>query len=91
MIRRWPYNGAARYYSGLLFAQIDRPDLAYRIWRPLYEQSGPDDPWTEALMTQLDLAAEAAGVEYRVPVIAPDAIPGQRLQDSGHFATLAGT
>ena len=73
-LRRDPANGAARYYSGLLFAQIDRPDLAYRIWRPLFDQSGPDDPWTEALATQLDLAAEAAGVEYRVPVTkGPDA------------------
>lgn len=73
-LRRDPANGAARYYSGLLFAQIDRPDLAYRIWRPLYEQSGPDDPWTAALRTQLDLAAEAAGVDYRVPVVkGPDA------------------
>ena len=73
-LRRDPANGAARYYSGLLFAQIDRPDLAYRLWRPLFEQSGPDDPWTEALRAQLDLAAEAAGVEYRVPrVKGPDA------------------
>lgn len=73
-LRRDPANGAARYYSGLLFAQIDRPDLAYRLWRPLYEQSGPGDPWTEPLRTQLDLAAVAAGVEYRVPVVkGPDA------------------
>jgi len=75
-LRRDPENGAARYYSGLLFAQIDRPDLAYRLWRPLYEDSAPDDPWTGALQGQLDLVAEAAGVEYRVPapqVKGPDA------------------
>ena len=67
-LRRDPANGAARYYSGLLFAQIDRPDLAYRLWRTLYEASTPDDPWMAVLPGQLDLVAEAAGVDYRVPV-----------------------
>ena len=67
-LRREPGNGAARYYSGLLFAQIDRPDLAYRLWRPLFDGSSPDDPWMAVLPGQLDLVAEAAGVDYRVPV-----------------------
>lgn len=75
-LRREPGNGAARYYSGLLFAQIDRPDLAYRLWRPLFEGSSPDDPWMAVLPGQLDLVAEAAGVDYRVPV-PPVTGPGQ--------------
>ncbi len=66
-LRRDPANGAARYYSGLLFAQIDRPDLAYRLWRTLFDGSAPDDPWMAVLPGQLDLVAEAAGVDYRVP------------------------
>jgi cytochrome c-type biogenesis protein CcmH len=66
-LRRDPTNGAARYYSGLLFAQIDRPDLAFRLWRTLYEGSAPDDPWMPVLAGQLDLVAEAAGVDYRAP------------------------
>ena len=75
-LRREPGNGAARYYSGLLFAQIDRPDLAYRLWRPLFDGSSPDDPWMAVLPGQLDLVAEAAGVDYRVPV-PPVTGPGQ--------------
>lgn len=82
-LRRDPANGAARYYSGLLFAQIDRPDLAYRLWRTLFESSTPEDPWMAVLPGQLDLVAEAAGVNYRVPV------PAVKGPDAGAVAGAA--
>ncbi len=40
VLRREPSNGRARYYTGLLYAQTGRPDLAFRVWRPLLEDSG---------------------------------------------------
>ena len=30
-----PENLTARYYTGLLYAQTDRPDIAFRLWRDL--------------------------------------------------------
>ena len=48
-LQRDPLNEAARFYSGLMFAQIGRPDQAFKLWRPLLEQGSPDAPWTEML------------------------------------------
>ena len=32
-----PENGLGRYYSGLMFIQIGRPDMAFNIWSRLLE------------------------------------------------------
>lgn len=63
-------NGSARYYSGLLFAQVGRPDLAFRFWAPLWEASTPADPWTPTLQQQLpDLAWLAGQHRYEMPAL----------------------
>lgn len=63
-------NGLARYYSGLLFAQTGRPDLAFRFWAPLWETSSPGDPWAPALQQQLpDLAWLAGQHRYQMPAL----------------------
>ncbi len=62
-----PQNGAARYYSGLMFAQTGRPDLAFRMWRVLYESSPTDSPWMAPIAAQLPDLAAAAGVNYEMP------------------------
>lgn len=74
-LRRDPANGAARYYSGLLFAQNGRHDLAFRLWRPLLAESRPDDPWHAPLRAQIEEAAWLAG-EHRYVPPAPPAGPG---------------
>ena len=66
-LKRDPSNGAARYYSGLMFAQTGRPDMAFRFWRPLLEQSGPDDAWVPAIRAQIEEIAMRAGVDYTLP------------------------
>ncbi|MBD3678910.1 MAG: c-type cytochrome biogenesis protein CcmI [Rhodobacteraceae bacterium] len=71
-LKREPENGPARYYSGLMFAQNDRPDLAFRLWRPLLEGSQPDDPWVPAIRAQIEDLADRAGVRYELP---PEAAP----------------
>ncbi len=53
--RRWratPATGGALYYKGLTYAQTGRPDLAFRIWRPLLETAPPDAPWIAPVRAQ---------------------------------------
>jgi cytochrome c-type biogenesis protein CcmH len=68
-----PGDGVARYYSGLMFAQTGRPDLAFRIWAQLLAESQPDDPWQDPIRDQIEIAAMQAGVDYEMP--ARDAAP----------------
>ncbi len=65
-------NGTARYYSGLMFDQIGRPDQAFRLWRPLLEESPPDAPWVAPIRAQIRDTAWRAGVNYELP---PEAAP----------------
>lgn len=78
-LERDPTNGAARYYSGLLLVQTGRPDIAFRLWRALLEQSSPNDPWVEPIRAQLPDLAEIAGVRnFQMPprMAAGPAVPG---------------
>lgn len=77
-------NGLARYYSGLLLAQNGRPDLAFRFWAPLWQDSAPGDPWTPALQRQLpDLAWLAGQHRYEMPALrAPLRGPDQAAIDA---------
>lgn len=62
-----PENGTARYYSGLMFAQGDRADLAFQIWQGLLETSAPDAPWVAPIAAQIEDMAARAGISYVVP------------------------
>lgn len=68
-----PANAPARYYFGLMQAEIGRPDRAFAIWRQLLEQSPPDAPWVAPIESQIAEVAARAGVEY-----APAAPAGTR-------------
>jgi len=69
-------NPTAQYYSGLLFLQINRPDMAFRFWAPLWESSAPTDPWVAPLRVQLpDVAWLAGQHRYELPPLAA-ALPG---------------
>lgn len=68
-----PTLGTARFYAGLLEAQTGRPDLAFAIWRPLYEESPPGAPWMGFLDERIAFVALAAGVDYAPPAKGPDA------------------
>lgn len=74
-LRMDPRNGTARYYSGLMFAQSGRPDLAFRLWRPLLEDSRSDAPWVEPVRLQIAQVALDAGELYNLPNAAPLAGP----------------
>lgn len=61
-------NPTARYYSGLMFAQIDRPDMAFRFWAPLWAESTEADPWVGRLRMDLPAIAWRAGEHrYELP------------------------
>ncbi len=66
-IERDPNDGKARYYSGLMFAQNGRPDMAFKLWRELLERSAPNDPWVGPIRGQIEDAAAWAGVNYTLP------------------------
>jgi cytochrome c-type biogenesis protein CcmH len=62
-----PSNGTARFYLGLMNAQIGRPDRAFYIWRDLLDSSPPEAPWVPVIRDRIGLLAQAAGVEYTPP------------------------
>ncbi len=62
-----PANRLARYYSGVMFAQADRPDLAFGLWQSLLEDEVPGDPFAAAVRREIGQIAAAAGVRYSLP------------------------
>lgn len=71
-----PENGQARYLQGLMYAQNDRPDIAFGIWRELLENGPADAPWTAPIRQLIpDLAWLAGQPDYQPPEAAP-ALPG---------------
>lgn len=69
-LERDPNEGKAHYYYGLMYAQSGRPDLAFRLWRDLLEQSAPNAPWVPPIRAQIEQAAAWAGVDYKLPPLA---------------------
>lgn len=92
-LTRDPRNASARYYSGLLFAQIGRPDLAFRFWNALLSESPPDAPWVAPIRGQIEEIAFRAGQNnYQLPPLpaAPEtAQPGPTAGDIEAAAALS--
>lgn len=83
-LRRRPDDPVARYYSGLMFAQIGRPDRAFRLWRDLIEQYPDNEALAAPIRAQIGQLAAAAGVDYT-----PPAAPGMRGPDADAIAAAA--
>ncbi len=66
-LRMDPRNSLARYFTGVMLAQTDRPDLAFRIWQQLLEDGPPDAPWIAPIRAQIEFMAMRAGVNYTLP------------------------
>ena len=62
-----PRNGSARFYSGLMFAQIGRPDRTFALWQPLLAEGPADAPWTPPIRARIADVAAAAGINYTLP------------------------
>ena len=61
-------NGGALYYLGLMYANLDRPDLCFEIWRKLLNR-GPDDAvWVPLIREQImEVAWRAGKNRYELP------------------------
>ena len=62
---RDPAEGSARYYTGLMYAQGGRPDLAWPIWRRLLSDSAPDAPWVDPILGRIETVSALAGEPTR--------------------------
>lgn len=81
VLQRDPTNGPARYYLGLSLGQTGRPDLTFRLWRGLLEDSSPDDPWVPIIRNEIEQLAEIAGVRYTLPPLAAQGLRGPSAED----------
>ncbi|GLO70065.1 c-type cytochrome biogenesis protein CcmI [Phaeobacter inhibens] len=67
------FDGGARYYWGLMMAQIGRPDVAYEVWSETLAMGPEGAPWVTAISAQIEDIAYRAGVEYTP--ITPGSVP----------------
>ena len=64
---RTPTHPAARFYLGLMAAQVGRPDKTFPLWKALLDE-GPDTaPWIPEITQNLQQIADAAGIPYQAP------------------------
>lgn len=62
-----PKHPMARYLSGLMFAQVGRPDRAFALWQPLLTEGPTDAPWQQAIRTDIQEVADQAGIKFSLP------------------------
>ncbi|ASP22431.1 cytochro_ccmI: cytochrome c-type biogenesis protein CcmI [Antarctobacter heliothermus] len=87
-LSRDPDNGVARYYGGLMMAQVGRPDVGYRMWNKLLRESAADDPWVGPITDQIeDLAFLAGEQNFQMPSLT-SAAPGPSQADVAAAADL---
>lgn len=68
ILRRDEENVPARYYIGAMHFLTARPDIAFRLWRPIVE-AGDETYHTALARAQIEEAAWRAGVEYTLPEV----------------------
>jgi cytochrome c-type biogenesis protein CcmH len=66
-LQKDPGHGPARYYTGLMMAQLGRPDRAFVLWRQLLDDGPADAPWTAPIRAEIEALADAAGIRYSLP------------------------
>ena len=80
-----PDNPAVWYYTGLLYAQTDRPDLAFRLWREVVDKADPASLHARLARSQIEDVAARAGVNYTLP---EPALRGPTAEDMAAMAAL---
>ncbi|WP_417209858.1 c-type cytochrome biogenesis protein CcmI [Antarctobacter sp.] len=87
-LTRDPDNGVARYYGGLMMAQVGRPDVGFRMWNKLLRESSAQDPWVGPITEQIeDLAFLAGEQNFQMPKLA-GAAPGPSQADVAAAADM---
>lgn len=89
-LSRDPNNGVARYYGGLMMAQIGRPDVAFGMWNKLLRESDATDPWVAPIREQIeDLAWLSGSTDFQMPKLgATSAGPGPTGADIAAAADM---
>jgi cytochrome c-type biogenesis protein CcmH len=77
-----PKNPVARYYMGLMFAQVGRPDATFRAWSALLNEGPADAPWIRPIRGQIMEAARRAGVQYELPPLDTEDAPASNGPDA---------
>ena len=66
ILAREPKNFEARFYLGLMYEQIARPDLTFEIWRAiLVENSDSESPLMDYIKSNISEIAHNAGITLR--------------------------
>ena len=87
ILSRDPQHGPALYYSGLMMAQIDRPDVTFRIWQQLLRNGPEDAPWLDPVRQQIPEIAFLAGQnDFELP---ETGLKGPNAEDINNAATLS--
>ena len=61
-------DAISRYYTGLMMAQIGRPDVALTYWDALLREGPESAPWVQSIRSRIDnLAWEAGQPNYIAP------------------------
>ena len=75
-------NGGALYYLGLMYANLDRPDLSFEIWRKLLDRGPGDAPWIPLIREQiLEVAWRAGQIRYELPSTKETSLAGPTKAD----------
>lgn len=84
-LEKQPGNPIARYYLGHLARQVDRPDMAFRLWDALLKEGPETAPWVPAIRSQIEEIAWLAGIKNYTP---PAALPGPSAEDMQNAAEM---
>jgi cytochrome c-type biogenesis protein CcmH len=90
-LQKDPQNGIARYYTGLMMMQVGRPDIAFRAWATLLQDSPDDAPWVAPVRAQIEDLAFRAGVKYELPPLKNKSLAGPSGEDVDNAAELTAT
>lgn len=67
VLKREPTNGMARYFTGLMLAQVGRPDRAFALWEPLLREGPEEAIWIAPIRAGLQDLADRGGIKYTLP------------------------
>lgn len=82
-----PEQEEARFYLGLYYAQVDRPDAAFRTWEKLLRESPPEASWVAPIRAQIEELAGRAGVRYDLPPLEGWAQPSREQIEAAENMT----
>ncbi len=88
-LKKDPKNGVARYYTGLMMLQTGRPDVAFRAWATLLQDSPADAGWVGPIRAQIEELAFRAGVEYELPPLKETDLAGPSREDVANASEMS--